>query len=211
MAAGGRVITLNGNHETKNVSLDFGYTTRGGATKFNHFYNRAQYRRDRQVRKFPKYLRGRVIAFRPGGAYAKILATHNTVVVIGKTLFVHGGVEPQYADYGVEKMKQEISLWMQGKAKAPRLVYDSNGPLWSRVYSKNTTKHGCELLNETLDKMGLERMVVAHTVQIHGINSACDKKVWRVDTGMSKYYGGKTQVLEIINDQKVSILNGINK
>ena len=53
-------------------------------------------------------------------------------------------------------------------------------------------------------------MVVGHTPQIDkGINSTCDKSVWRVDLGASKAFdvfdriknsGRKPAVLEIVND-----------
>ena len=75
-----------------------------------------------------------------------------------------------------------------------------------RVYSDKVTHSGCLMLKETLDILGIDRMVVAHTVQTDGINSACNKKVWRIDTGMSSFYGGKTQVLEIKNDNQITIL-----
>ena len=43
-------------------------------------------------------------------------------------------------------------------------------------------------------------MIVGHTVQEQGINSKCDRKIWKVDTGMSDAFGsnGKIQVLEIL-------------
>ena len=38
----------------------------------------------------------------------------------------------------------------------------------------------------------------------NGINSKCDNKIWRVDTGMSDAFGSKKniQVLEILDDGK---------
>jgi hypothetical protein len=39
-------------------------------------------------------------------------------------------------------------------------------------------------------------MVVGHSRWGH-INSACDGMVWRIDTGMSAYYNGTIEVLEI--------------
>ena len=44
-----------------------------------------------------------------------------------------------------------------------------------------------------------EIMFVAHTVQENGINSACDGKVVRTDTGISSYYGGKKEAVLIKN------------
>jgi hypothetical protein len=44
-------------------------------------------------------------------------------------------------------------------------------------------------------------MVVGHTPQSHGISAACDGQVWRIDTGMSHFYGGPPQWLEIDSGQ----------
>ncbi len=48
-------------------------------------------------------------------------------------------------------------------------------------------------------------MIVAHTVQ-ESITARCDEKVWAIDVGMSRYYGGDLQVLEIIDDEIISII-----
>ena len=51
---------------------------------------------------------------------------------------------------------------------------------------------------------GAARMVVGHTIQEAGINSACNDRVFRIDVGLSKGCGnGMPQVLEIINDKEV--------
>ena len=52
-------------------------------------------------------------------------------------------------------------------------------------------------------------MVVGHTVQSQGINSKCDNRIWKVDTGMSDAFGenGKIQVLEILDNGKASTKN----
>lgn len=47
-------------------------------------------------------------------------------------------------------------------------------------------------------------MVVGHTIQAAGINSACDDRVFRIDVGLSKGCGnGEPQVLEIIDDREI--------
>ena len=49
-----------------------------------------------------------------------------------------------------------------------------------------------------LQQVGAKRLVVGHTVQKSGINSACGDKLFRIDVGLSAYYGDNpTQVLEI--------------
>jgi hypothetical protein len=53
-----------------------------------------------------------------------------------------------------------------------------------------------------LAALGARRMVVGHTVQKAGISSACGDRVYRIDVGLSRYYGdGPIQVLEIDGDR----------
>lgn len=47
-------------------------------------------------------------------------------------------------------------------------------------------------------------MVVGHTIQTRGINSACESRVVRVDVGMSHGCGdGPVEVLEVLKDGQV--------
>ena len=62
------------------------------------------------------------------------------------------------------------------------------------------------MLSESLDLLRAKRMIVAHTVQ-DSITSHCDGRVWVVDVGMSRSYGGVIQVLEILDDETVSIIS----
>jgi hypothetical protein len=63
----------------------------------------------------------------------------------------------------------------------------------------------CTALGEVLAALGAKRMVVGHTIQKTGISGACADRVYRIDVGMSRYYGGPIQVLEIASG-KVRIL-----
>jgi hypothetical protein len=51
--------------------------------------------------------------------------------------------------------------------------------------------------------LGVARMVVGHTVQPRA-NAACDDQVWRIDVGMSSYYGVPMGI-EIV-DGEVTVL-----
>lgn len=51
---------------------------------------------------------------------------------------------------------------------------------------------------------GAERMVMGHTIQEEGINSACGGRAFRVDVGLSKgCTDGAVEVLEILNDTRI--------
>lgn len=191
-SAGGGFYPLIGNHEAMNVELDFRYVTEGGWLDFAEFDNG-----DPKLKKYPKEERGRVVAFSPAGPMATFLAGHNTIQVVGDTMFVHGGVLPQYVEYGLEKVNAEVNSWMAGKSEFPYYLDDDNSPVWSREFSDEPDADDCALLDETLKAASVARMVVAHTIQDEGITNACDSKVWRVDVGMSAHYGGTPQALEI--------------
>ena len=79
----------------------------------------------------------------------------------------------------------------------PSAVAGESGAVWTRVYSDTSSPPDCDRLSKALAALDAERMVVGHTPQRQGINSACDGKVWRIDTGLSHHYGGPMQVLAI--------------
>ena len=201
-AAGGAVYPLLGNHETMNVELDLRYVTAGG---FADFADVAFDAADTFFGPYASEEKGRVAAFRPGGPYAQLLAEHVITLVVGDTAFVHGGLLPEHAAYGLEAINSETRAWMQGNGPRPSLLSGDTSPVWSRHYSSGPDDADCALLYDTLDALDAARMVVAHTVHKEGITSACQGKVWRVDVGLASYYGGPTQVL-LIEGETVTVL-----
>jgi hypothetical protein len=193
--AGGAVHVLHGNHELMNVAGDLRYVTPGG---FRDFADAPGVEVGPELDSVPELARHRVAAFAPGGPYARILADNPTVLIVGDTVFAHGGVVPAFAA-GLEELNREVACWLTGAGPAPAAVRADDGPLWSRHYSTEPPR--CQLLARTLDELGARRMVVAHTRQVQGINAACDDRVWRIDVGMAAHYGGPTQVLELRGDR----------
>jgi hypothetical protein len=198
-AAGGSVIALNGNHEVMNVQLDFRYVTEGA---YKDFAGAAAKALDPRLDRLPEPAKARAAAFLPGGPYAKKLANRKLVAVVGDTVFLHGGLLPKHVRYGVDRINREVSAWMDGASRSvPSIITGEDGPVWLRRYSASTDTEDCRVLSETLAMLPAKRMVVGHTVQRGGISSACDAKVWRIDVGLSKFYGGKPEVLEIKGDE----------
>jgi hypothetical protein len=195
-SVGGNVHALNGNHELMNVKLDFRYVTLDGYLDFlpEPFEEGGTVAPENVVRA----VRERIKAFRPGGAVARRLATRNVVAIVGRTVFVHGGVLPHVVDYGIERINQESRGWIRKELDCPpKALLARDGPVWSRHYSDEPDDEDCRLLEKALDRLGAERMVVGHTVQEGAISPACGEKVWRIDVGMAAHYGGSPAVLEI--------------
>jgi hypothetical protein len=199
-AAGGAVIALNGNHEVMNVQLDFRYVTDGAYKSFVGVPGASAM--DPRLAAQPEPARARAAAFLPGGPYAKQLSHRNIIAVVGDTVFVHGGLLPKHLRYGIDRMNREVSAWMDGSAPdLATLITGEDGPIWLRRYSAATGADDCAVLKETLAMIPAKRLVVGHTVQRGGISPSCDAAVWRIDVGLSKYYGGKPEVLEIKGDE----------
>jgi hypothetical protein len=227
-AAGGALHILNGNHETMNVAHQFRYVTPGG---YQDFHNWAQthaleaalkgrcgchhgHANFSDLRKAMGLRSGdglaaRSAALQPGGPItSRFIAPHPVVLQVGTTVFVHGGLLPQHVEYGIERMNKEAREWfLKGPIKAkPQFLSGREAVVWARDYShEDASRCDCEALQKALDGVaGAKRVVVGHTIQSAGINSACGGRVLRIDVGLSKGCGdGAPEVLEILNDKEV--------
>ncbi len=198
--AGGEVVALSGNHELMNAALDFRYVTPAAADAFADVAPRGSF--TPALAAVDERSRGRAAAFAPGGSYASMLSSRPVVVKIGDSVFVHGGILPKHVRYGLDRINDEVRDWLSGRrADAPSIVMAEDGPVWTRMYSAAPGPSECAVLEEVLGALGAKRMVVGHTVQRHGLSPACGDRVWRIDTGLSKTYGGKLEVLEIEGDK----------
>jgi hypothetical protein len=195
-AAGGALYVLNGNHELMNASFDFRYVTRKSFASFGEFSKHAGALAER----LPEEERGRAAAFAPGVAYALKLSRHLTVALVGDSLFAHGGVLPAHVDYGLDRLNAEASAFLAGKSRElPKALSGEDAPVWTRIYgSPDVDDATCQMLGNVLKQVGAKRLVVGHTVQKDGISSACQDRLFRIDVGLSAYYGDTPpQVLEI--------------
>jgi hypothetical protein len=192
-AAGGEVIALLGNHELMNAALDFRYVTPGGFQAFSSSDGA-----DASIVGVAPAARGRTMAFRPGGPYAALEARRPFVMKVGDTVFVHGGIVPKHIAYGLDRMNDEVDEWLLGRRKdPPAVLVAEDGPVWTRVYSAEGVAPACSQAAAALSALGARRMVVGHTVQHGGANSACGGAVWRIDVGLSRHFGGPIELLEI--------------
>jgi hypothetical protein len=189
--AGGAYIMLLGNHELMNAAGDFRYVTPAGTHDFDDMIAAAP-----PPSSTPDRVRGRLAALGAGGPYARRLAEHAIVAIVGDTLFSHAGVLGRWVTR-VDELNQSARCWMDGQAREPpAALTSSDSPVWTRAAGEANVD--CAAVRAALDALRVQRMVVGHTVQQHGITSACDGALWRIDVGLATYYGGPIQVLEIV-------------
>jgi hypothetical protein len=203
-AAGGAVIMLLGNHELMNAAADFRYVTPGAMRDFDDAPG-VDTSRYAQV---PAAVRGRVAALAPGGAYARRLAAHDVIAIVGDAVFSHAGVVGDWVTQ-VDEANRSARCWLDGQAggieDAPPVLTSQDSPVWTRALG--FAQADCEAARAALAALGAKRMVVGHTVQ-REINGACDGAVWRIDVGLGKGYGGPIQVLELVPGKPPRVLTG---
>ncbi|CAI9262964.1 unnamed protein product [Lactuca saligna] len=224
--SGGNVITMNGNHEIMNVDGDFRYVTLSGLEEFTNWadwfcignnmkslcdglekprdlYEGIPLSFPRVKQEYVKGFRSRIAALRPQGPVAtRFLSKNLTVVVVGESVFVHGGILPDHVAYGLDRINEEVRDWISGlKEKvASSLVRGRNSLVWLRKFSNEVAKDcDCSMLEHVLSTIpGARRMIMGHTIQEAGINGACGNRAIRIDVGMSRgCINGLPEVLEI--------------
>jgi hypothetical protein len=204
-AGGGELIRLNGNHEVMNVTGDLRYVSGSG---FADFANEVVTPVPPAIASVPERARGRMMAFLPGGTWAKKLSAYPVVIVVNDTVFAHGGVRPSHVDYGIDRMNAEISAWMRGEAALSQALAAEDSPFWIRDYGDDVSEASCAALDLVLKRLSAARLVVGHTPQKHGISFACDGKVARIDVGLSAHYGNRAPTVLEIHQGKVKVLDG---
>ena len=203
-AAGGALIMLLGNHELMNGAGDFRYVTTAGISDFDDVpgLDTSKYAA------VPERARKRIAALAPGGPYAKRLATHNVIAIVGDTIFSHAGVIGDWVTQ-VDAVNQSSRCWLDGQSgglDAPPIAMTSEeSPVWTRAVGLETAD--CAQVKTALTALGVNRMVVGHTVQ-QTINALCEGTVWRIDVGLAKLYGGPIEVLELPADGPPKVLRG---
>lgn len=178
--AGGQVVQLLGNHELMNGAHDFRYVTPNGMHDFDN---------DREHE------------LGPGGVWAKKLAHHDLIAIVGDTVFSHAGVLPAWTD-ALDRVNLDARCWLDGQgAEPPAALTSDESPVWTRAWGGDQVD--CAQLDQVLHTLGVKRMVVGHTVQAAGINAQCNGALWRIDVGLSKVYGGPIQALELGDAPKI--------
>jgi hypothetical protein len=201
-AAGGAWIALLGNHELMNAAGDFRYATPTGL----HAFDGAPGPTAPVPAQLPETSRGRFAALGPGGAYAKQLANHQVVAIVGDTVLSHAGVLPAWAGK-LDDVNASARCWLDGqRGEPPAALTADDGPVWTRAYGGGDVD--CAQLHAALDAVHAQRMVVGHTVQHGGITSACDGALWRIDVGMTQMIGGPIQILELTAGAPPKIVEG---
>ena len=155
------------------------------------------------------------LAWMPSGELGKWATVNPAVVKIGGTLFVHGGLSAEYAKIPMEELNRRVAAAMAAADESPAsILTDPLGPLWYRGLVRGDPEAESvrkpapgprptaeQELATVLAAYGAQRMVVGHTPNLAGIAIDYGGRLIRIDTGISRHYGGPLTWLEIVGDK----------
>lgn len=158
------------------------------------------------------------LAWRPDGELGKWALANPAVAKLGDTLFVHGGISAAYAQLPIDEINRQAAAALRAQDATPTaIVSHPQGPLWYRGLIVRNDGDPATLapvppgttipltidqeVDLALKNYGVKRLVVAHTPSRQGIISAAGGKLWRVDSAISRHYGGTPAYLEIVGDR----------
>lgn len=172
----GDVIILLGNHEFMNIRGNFSYSGSNGIKQMGGELNRL------------KYFNNQFFSF----ANKCFLAVN-----IGGWVFCHAGIVPEISKkYTISKLNAMLHKFLSNQMNLKEdniffnVISGDNGILTTREFGINDIN--CKRLSETLENLNASHMVVGHTVQ-EKVNQVCNKKLWRVDIGLSRAFGNNSQ------------------
>lgn len=157
------------------------------------------------------------LAWEPSGDLGKWATRNPAVVKVGNTVFVHGGLSAEYAAIGIDETNRRVAAAMAAADDTPTSILTAPlGPLWYRGLAGRDPDAEAERppatnaaprptidqeLTTILAATGAQRIVIGHTPILTGIAVTNGGRLIRIDTGISRYYGGQLSWLEIVGNQ----------
>ena len=204
----GKVIVLLGNHEAMITHNCFKYIPFSEMYNFTSTLNFSENPREKFAQALAKntelgnWLRNLPIA-----------------VVIDNFLFSHAGIEPYWAEFGIEKLNELTRKCMFDERNYSDFpismpIISPVGPLWNRrLINPQQGQHSQyeQMINETLEMLNVEQMIIGHTPsvlipesQAGEIVRKYDDRLICVDVGINPVFGGYNAWLEISAGEIIS-------
>lgn len=159
------------------------------------------------------------LAWGPSGELGQWATRNPAILKIGGTLFVHGGISAEYSKQPIAAINQRIAAAMAAGDDTPTSsLTDPLGPLWYRgLVQPDADAQAARAaakppmppltpdqeLDAVLAAYGAQRLVIAHTPSMAGIQVTGNGRLARIDTGISRAYGGPLTWLEIVGDRMI--------
>ena len=157
------------------------------------------------------------LAWSPSGELGQWATRNPAIAKVGATVFVHGGISAEFARLPLDDVNRRVAAAMRSGQPGPGSVLEEPlGPLWYRglagtdgdAAAERAAMHSVALpadqeLTAVLNAYGARRLVIGHTPSLAGIVISPDGRLARIDTGISRYYGGPVSWLEITGERMI--------
>lgn len=231
--AGGRVHALIGNHEVMNMTGDLRYVHPGEYEALRS--RRSRRLQDDYYRRVVDFLSSQEDpveidkAFReqwltehplgyvehrrywhPEGEFGAWVASHNSIIRINRSLFVHGGISPDYLDQSIESINDAVRAELATTSVSDlKIVDDQRGPLWYRGLAMGEeTSVVAEEVEALLARYDVDRIVLGHTPGYGTVVPRYQAQVLVADSGLAQHYGGHLASLLIEDGKAYTIQRG---
>lgn len=235
---GGKIVVLVGNHEAMNVSGDLRYVHPGEfaafATRDSQALRKRAFDKNRNAiltdfrmtdpeittdaarrRWLAETPPGKIEhrqAWMPSGKLGQWIAAKPAIVLIGDTVFVHGGLSVETAARSIEAVNADVAARLAaGDMSDGSILNDSLGPLWyrgniSRDQAPPVATGAAPLpprpsiedeLAQVLAAYKAKRLVVGHTPERGPIIAGHGGRLVRIDTAIASHYGGVRSYIEL--------------
>ena len=196
--AGGRVVSLLGNHELMRLISDWRYVSAGEIEAFRTG-DSAQLReqvmaalneqaaqrakaegrehdpvayRDQFLKEVPLGMIELRQAFGPQGEYARWVRERPAVARINGVLFLHGGISPETAALGCDGINaaiaKELAALPPPEQAASLMAASETGPLWYRGLALQKEEEIAPILPGILEQMNARAIVMGHSTVLPG-------------------------------------------
>jgi hypothetical protein len=196
--AGGRVVSLLGNHELMRLISDWRYVSPGEIDAFRtadsapfreqvlatlseqaaqrakaegQVHDPAAYR-EQFLKEVPLGMIELRQAFGPQGEYGRWIRERPTVARINGVLFLHGGISPEIAPLGCEginaAVSKELAALPPPEQAATLMSASETGPLWYRGLALQKEEEIAPILPTILDQMKARAIVIGHSTVLPG-------------------------------------------
>jgi hypothetical protein len=202
--AGGRVHTLLGNHEQLLVMGKQDYAAVEEINSFADFSMTTEAELNEIMEKgYSIFEAGMILAFRGDSKYARWLRSRNTIIQINDSLFVHAGLDTWALEHSPAEINASVRAWFRywqnTGAEMPSQdsawVIDMKGPLWTKYFA--TLQVDPAVTDRILEKYQAKRIVVGHKRTAGRIEFLSQKKIVKIDTGISRALSGELSILHI--------------
>ncbi|MGH6910327.1 MAG: hypothetical protein ACREEG_09085, partial [Phenylobacterium sp.] len=119
------------------------------------------------------------------GVYGRWVLTHSAIIRIDDTLYMHGGIGPEFLAFDADAMNKAVLAALRHEPEAiggPHdILWNEQGPLWYRGMAQNDEAAESAHIAAALARYKVRHIALGHTKRYSMVNSRFDGAVILTD------------------------------